>query len=370
MTASADRPGARRAGGALRGHGAARRLGHVRQERDGRDDPRPDGRPGRHTRKRAILAAAGSYHGAAPWCNPWPRRAAGRGQGPHSYFRYNDLETREGGGCSGGRRPRRRDRDAVPARRRPRSGGGRSGLRPRSACALCDEAGAALILDDVRCGLPPRPRGQLGADRRATRPERVGEGDRQRLPARRPCWGRTRSAGRRQRIFTTGSFWFSSVSMAASVATITTVHAERAHETMARIGRLLRDGIASQAAEHGVAIKQTGPGAAPEPLLRRRRALRAGARLRRRVRPPRGVRPPQPQLVPELGAHRGRRRPHTRGDGPRVRPRLGRSSARSDAWSAASRAVDVSRRSSRSSGSCRRGSRPWPAPPPRLRATR
>lgn len=47
--------------------------------------------------------------------------------------------------------------------------------------------------------------------------------------------------------------------MADSVATITTVHAERAHETMEQIGRQLRQGIAAQAAEHGVAIKQTGP---------------------------------------------------------------------------------------------------------------
>jgi len=62
-----------------------------------------------------------------------------------------------------------------------------------------------------------------------------------------------------ERIFTTGTSWFSSVSMAASVATITTVHAERSHETMERIGRHLRQGIAAQAAGHGVAIEQTGP---------------------------------------------------------------------------------------------------------------
>ena len=54
-----------------------------------------------HTRKRAILAAAGSYHGAAPWCNPWPRGLLAEDKAHISYFRYNDLES-EGGGCSGG----------------------------------------------------------------------------------------------------------------------------------------------------------------------------------------------------------------------------------------------------------------------------
>ena len=85
-----------------------------------------------------------------------------------------------------------------------------------------------------------------------------------------------------ERIFTTGSFWFSSVSMAAAVATITTVNEERSPETIARVGRLLRDGMAGLSAAHGVRIKQTGP-VQSQPLLRRRRALRTGPRLRRRV---------------------------------------------------------------------------------------
>ena len=210
-----------------------------------------------HTRKRAILAAAGSYHGAAPWCNPWPRGLLAEDKAHISYFRYNDLESaREAAAAVGDDlagvivTPFRHDaghdqEDVDPAFAR--------GLR-----ALCDEAGAALILDDVRAGLRLDPAGSW--EPIGVRPD---------LSA----WGKAIGNGyplsalvgsdtfRRaaERIFTTGSFWFSSVSMAASVATITTVHAERAHETMARIGRLLRDGIASQAAEHGVAIKQTGP---------------------------------------------------------------------------------------------------------------
>ena len=47
--------------------------------------------------------------------------------------------------------------------------------------------------------------------------------------------------------------------MAAAVATITTVNEERSPETIARVGRLLRDGMAGLSAAHGVRIKQTGP---------------------------------------------------------------------------------------------------------------
>jgi glutamate-1-semialdehyde 2,1-aminomutase len=62
-----------------------------------------------------------------------------------------------------------------------------------------------------------------------------------------------------QKIFVTGSFWFSAVAMAAGVATIDALGAEDAVATMERTGQRLRDGLAAQAEAHGVPIRQTGP---------------------------------------------------------------------------------------------------------------
>ena len=50
-----------------------------------------------------------------------------------------------------------------------------------------------------------------------------------------------------QKIFVTGSFWFSAVAMAASIATIDALGDEDAVATMERTGQRLRDGLAAQA---------------------------------------------------------------------------------------------------------------------------
>jgi len=210
-----------------------------------------------HTRRRKILAAAGSYHGAAPWCNPWPKGLVAEDRAHISYFTYNDLDSARAAALAVADdlagiivTPFRHDAghdeelvDSAFAR----------GLRD-----LCDETGAVLILDDVRAGLRIDPRGSW--EPIGVRPDlsawgkAIGNGY--------PVSALLGSAAVRraaERVFTTGSFWFSSVAMAASVATLQTVVAERTHEAVARAGSLLRDGIASSATAHGVAIKQTGP---------------------------------------------------------------------------------------------------------------
>ena len=62
-----------------------------------------------------------------------------------------------------------------------------------------------------------------------------------------------------QKIFVTGSFWFSAVAMAASIATIGALGDEGAVAQMERAGQRLRDGLDAQASAHGVAVRQTGP---------------------------------------------------------------------------------------------------------------
>ncbi len=60
-------------------------------------------------------------------------------------------------------------------------------------------------------------------------------------------------------IFVTGSFWFSSVPMAAGIATIGALRDEGAIEAMERAGTALRNGILAQAASWGFEVNYTGP---------------------------------------------------------------------------------------------------------------
>ncbi len=129
---------------------------------------------------------------------------------------------------------------------------------------LCDRTGAALILDDVRCGF----RLHLGS---SWEPVDV-------LPDL-SAWSKAIANGHplaavlgsdkfrdgAKAVFVTGSFWFSAAAMAAGIATIGALRAEDAIETMDRIGGALRAGIVDQAASRGLDISCTGP--APMPYL-------------------------------------------------------------------------------------------------------
>ncbi|MGH3202891.1 MAG: PfkB family carbohydrate kinase [Streptosporangiaceae bacterium] len=66
-----------------------------------------------------------------------------------------------------------------------------------------------------------------------------------------------------QRVFVTGSFWFSAVPMAAVVATIGALRDEHSIQTMHRTGTQLRDGILAQARSWDLAVRYTGPPAMP-----------------------------------------------------------------------------------------------------------
>jgi glutamate-1-semialdehyde 2,1-aminomutase len=128
----------------------------------------------------------------------------------------------------------------------------------RALRTICDETGAALILDDVRCGFRLAYGGSwetvgvkpdLSAWSKA-----IANGH-----ALAAVLGNDRFRDAAGSIYVTGSFWFSAVSMAASIATIRALGDERGLEAMQRAGQRLRDGLDAQAASHGITIRQTGP---------------------------------------------------------------------------------------------------------------
>ncbi|MGB8195457.1 MAG: aminotransferase class III-fold pyridoxal phosphate-dependent enzyme [Acidimicrobiales bacterium] len=207
--------------------------------------------------RRKILVASGAYHGAAPWCTPRMGGVTPEDRANLGYFHFNDLESviaaaDEAGDDFAGivvspfRHDAGFDQELVDLE------------FARGVRALCDQRGAALILDDVRCGF----RLHLGSSW-----EPLG------VDVDLSAWSKAIANGyplacvtgndaykeAATTVYTTGSFWFSAVAMAASLATIEAIREEGAIDKMRVMGEALRRGLDEQAEQYGVAINQTGP---------------------------------------------------------------------------------------------------------------
>jgi glutamate-1-semialdehyde 2,1-aminomutase len=214
-----------------------------------------------HTGRSRILVATGAYHGAAPWCTPRLAGVTSADRANLGYYTFNDLASVQAAVAEAGAdlagivvSPFKHDAGFDQELVDPEFA---RGLRE-----LCTQTGAALILDDVRCGF----RLHLGSSW-----EPIGV-----LPDL-SAWSKAIANGHplaavlgsgafadaAASIFVTGSFWFSAVAMAAAIATIGALRDEGAIEAMDRTGTALRAGILQQAANRGIAIRYTGPAAMP-----------------------------------------------------------------------------------------------------------
>ena len=213
------------------------------------------------TGRRKILVAAGAYHGAAPWCTPRPAGVTPQDRVNLGYYTYNDLASVRQAAAEAGD-----DLAAILVSPFKHDAGYDQELVDpefaRGLRALCDAAGAALILDDVRAGFrlhlgsswePVGVQPDLSAWSKA-----IANGH----PLAAVLGNDALRDGARQ-VFVTGSFWFSAVPMAAAVATITALGEERAIETMERAGTELREGILAQARSWDLPVNYTGPAAMP-----------------------------------------------------------------------------------------------------------
>jgi glutamate-1-semialdehyde 2,1-aminomutase len=210
------------------------------------------------TGRNKVLAAKGAYHGAAPWATLRMDGVAPEERANLHYYDYNDAASVEraiehaGAGDVAAiiTSPFKHDAgfdqevaDPAFARR----------LRE-----LCDELGAALVIDEVRAGFRLHHGGSW---------EPLG------VPPDLSAWskgiangyplaailGSGRYADAASRIFVTGSFWYQAVPMAAAVATIEALRDEDAVAVMERVGTRLRAEFDQLAQEIGVPIRQTGP---------------------------------------------------------------------------------------------------------------
>lgn len=215
--------------------------------------------------RRKILVARGAYHGTAPWCTLHAAGITAEDQMHTIHFRFNDIESVEraveqaGDDLAG----------IVVSAYRHDLGLDQELPTPEFAMrlrALCDERDAALILDDVRAGFrlaaggswePLGVKPDLSAWSKA-----IANGY-----ALAALAGADRYREAAGRVFATGSFWCSGVSMAAALATLDVLERSDGVAHMQRMGERLRRGIAAQAARHGIGIRQSGPAQMPTLLF-------------------------------------------------------------------------------------------------------
>lgn len=215
-----------------------------------------------HTGRRKILVATGAYHGASVWSTPNPTGTLPDDRAHIIQFRHNDAESLADA-------IRRADGDvaavfATPFRHEvfeaqdlPTAGYAREVRRQ------CDQAGALLIVDEVRAGFRLSRDASwtaFGVDPDLTTWGKV-LGNGHPISALLGAEHLRAAAGS---IYVTGSFWFSAVPMAAAVATLGIVRDTDYLERMIARAGALRAGLAELATTFGFDLRQTGPAQMPQ----------------------------------------------------------------------------------------------------------
>jgi glutamate-1-semialdehyde 2,1-aminomutase len=209
------------------------------------------------TGRRKVLVAHGAYHGAAPWCTPSLVGVTAEDRAHLIEFDYNDAASlRTAAAVAGG------DLAAVIVSGFKHDLGKNHELAKhdfaQAAREVCDAAGAALIVDDVRAGF----RLDLGGswETVGVRPDlsafskAIANG----YPLAAVVGGnRFRDAA--SRVFVTGSFWTAAVPMAAAIATLTKLRHTDGIAHMRAMGERLRAGLEHQSRTHGFQLIQSGP---------------------------------------------------------------------------------------------------------------
>jgi glutamate-1-semialdehyde 2,1-aminomutase len=215
--------------------------------------------------RRKILAAHGAYHGAVPWCTPHPLGVTAEDRAHLIEYIYNDVRSLEAAVDKAGD-----DLAGVIVSAFRHDYGFDQELPSaefaRRARELCDDKNAALIVDDVRAGLRLTLRGSW--DLLGVQPDlsawskAIANGY-----ALSAVTGNDAMRDAASRLFVTGSFWCSAVSMAAAIATLDELERIDGPLVMRDLGQRFRDGIAKQAAEAGVGVRQSGPPQMPTILF-------------------------------------------------------------------------------------------------------
>ena len=217
------------------------------------------------TGRRKVLVARGAYHGAVPWCSPSVAGVTAEDRAHLVPYDYNDVAGLEAAVEQAGG-----DLAAILVSAFKHDMGQPQAMPTQAFAdrvrALCDETGAALILDDVRAGF----RLHLGGswETLGVRPDLSAWS--KAIANGHPLSAVTGAEGFRgaaTQVFSTGSFWCGAAPMAAAVATLAELRRLDGPARMRAMGQRLRDGLAERAAHHGLTIDQSGPVQMPTVLF-------------------------------------------------------------------------------------------------------
>lgn len=217
------------------------------------------------TGKRKVLVAKGAYHGAVPWCSPSLLGVTAEDRAHLVTYTFNDVESLEQTVASAGD-----DLAAIVVSAFRHDLGIDQELPTqdfaKAARRLCDEKGAALIIDEVRAGFRLHAAGSwepLGVRPDLSAWSKAIANGYALSAVTGANW--LRKAG--SEVFVTGSFWAGAVAMAAALATLKVVRRDDVPGRVAHLGQLLRDGLETRSRQFGVSIRQTGPAQMPMVLF-------------------------------------------------------------------------------------------------------
>ena len=211
-----------------------------------------------HTGRPCIARVAGAYHGARPWTMPGLPGVPAHYRDELLEFAWNDLEslralfaTHPGEIAVVMTTPFDHTTGTIAA------DGFFAGVRK-----LCDTHGAVFAMDDVRAGFRFDLRGSCeyfgAAPDVICYSKAIANGH-----ALSAALAREALRPAAERVYFTGSFFFSSGAFAAALATLDVLARTDAIARIHRVGTLLVDGLVSQAKQYGIPLLPTGPAAMP-----------------------------------------------------------------------------------------------------------
>lgn len=213
------------------------------------------------TGRTEILLAKGSYHGSHFWCQPHGEGVPEEWKTHVNYFEYNDVADlkrviAEHKGKIAGIMLTPHRHDAFRDQELP------TPEFVAAVNALAREEGFLVLIDDVRCGFRLNLSGSARFYGYEADLSCFGKAMANGYPIA-VATGRAGLKAAAEKVYFTGTHFFSGVPFAAAIATIDEIQASGAIEKIDQMGRLLMAGLQDAAAAVGVKVRLTGPPAMP-----------------------------------------------------------------------------------------------------------
>jgi glutamate-1-semialdehyde 2,1-aminomutase len=213
------------------------------------------------TGRNAILSATGSYHGSHFWCQSHGEGIPDEWKSHVHPFEYNDPDDLE-------RAVRERNGDVAAVIVTPhRHDAFRAQELPaepfvKALNALAAKEGFLVIVDDIRCGFRLDLAGSAGFYGYNADLSCFGKAMANGYPIA-VAMGKQKWMEAAEKVFFTGTHYFSGVPFAAALATIEEIKASGAIEKIRSMGTRLMKGLEQAAEAEGVRVNLSGPPAMP-----------------------------------------------------------------------------------------------------------